>query len=89
VAVATPAKRFFGDATRILLIASGSAMITYGGQHQAAAGLVIGGLMLLVGVAAVIIARIDCETMIHLALQQPATTTREQLAQLMQLPYWD
>jgi hypothetical protein len=82
-------KKHGADALRSLLIAIGSAIDTYAAQHAAPGVFAVGCVLLVIGVGAVIIARIDCETMISLALQQPASTTREQLAQMMNLPYCD
>lgn len=87
--VTTIRKRYGGDLVRALLIAFGSAVNTYAAQHQSPGYLVAGSLVFLFGLMLVIVARIDCETMIRLALQQPSTTTREQLDELMNLPYWD
>lgn len=85
----TLGKRHAGEAVRVLLIAFGSALNTYA-AHQHSTWLYVGGsLAFLIGVLLVVVARIDSETMIRLALQQPSTTTRDQLDELMRLPYWD
>lgn len=87
--VHTIRRRHGGDVARMLLIALGSALNTYAAQQHSTALLVAGSFVFIFGALLVIVARIDCETMIALALQQPSTTTREQLDELMQLPYWD